>query len=107
MTPLLAIHGGIPVRTQPFPYSMTTGEEEVQAASAVIRSGLLSGFLGSPSPGFFGGPKVLELERLWSEKFEIEHSVSCNSATSALIMAVGALEISPGDEVLVTPYTMS
>ncbi len=103
----LALHGGTPIRTKPFPLSITTGNEEVEAGIKVLKSGLLSGFVGSPSDEFFGGKYVKELETAWSKKFNIKHSISCNSATSALIMAVGALEIGPGDEVIVPPYTMS
>ncbi len=103
----LALHGGKPIRTAPFSPSITTGEEEIAAATQVLRSGLLSGFVGSASPEFHGGPAVKKLESLWSEKFEVKHSVSCNSATSALMMAIGAAGIGPGDEVIVSPYTMS
>jgi perosamine synthetase len=103
----LAIRGGSPVRTQPFPRSITTGEDEVAAAVRVLRTGLLSGFVGSPSPEFLGGPEVRSLEDAWSERFEVQHAVTCNSATSALLMAVGAAGVGPGDEVIVSPYTMS
>ena len=103
----LALLGGKPVRTRPFPATITTGEEEIAAVAAVMRSGLLSGFVGSPSPEFFGGPVVRKLEDAWSERFQVRHSVSCNSATSGLIMAIGAIGIGPGDEVIVSPYTMS
>lgn len=103
----LALLGGEPVRKKPFPLSKTTGEEEVKAASDVIRSGLLSGFVGSPSPEFLGGPVVKRLESMWNDRFGVRYSVSCNSATSALVMAVGAIGIGPGDEVIVSPYTMS
>ena len=103
----LALLGGTPIRTKPFPPSITTGDEEVEAGIKVLKSGLLSGFVGSPSDEFFGGKYVKELEIAWSKKFNVQNSISCNSATSALIMAVGALEIGPGDEVIVPPYTMS
>ncbi len=103
----LAMHGGAPVRTAPFPLSKTTGEEEVQAGIEVLRSGLLSGFVGSPGSEFYGGPKVRGLEYAWGDRFDVRHAVSCNSATSALIIAVGASAIGPGDEVIVSPYTMS
>jgi dTDP-4-amino-4,6-dideoxygalactose transaminase len=103
----LALSGGTPVRTAPFPSTITTGKEELAAVTKVLKSGLLSGFIGSPGKEFFGGPVVRELERLWSEKFEVAHAVSCNSATSGLVMAVGAAGIGPGDEVIVSPYTMS
>ena len=103
----LAMCGGTPVRTKPFSRSITTGEEEVAAAARVLRTGLLSGFVGSPGPEFLGGPEVRALEDAWSQRFEVKHSVTCNSATSALMMAVGAAGIGPGDEVIVSPYTMS
>ena len=103
----LAINGGTPIRTKPFGPSITTGQEEIDAGIKVLESGILSGFVGSPSDEFFGGKYVQELERDWSEKFEVKYSISCNSATSALIMAMGAIEIGPGDEVIVSPYTMS
>jgi dTDP-4-amino-4,6-dideoxygalactose transaminase len=103
----LALFGGAPVRTALFPNTVTTGEEELHAVTEVLKTGLISGFVGSPSPEFFGGRMVQELEKRWSERFEVGYSVSCNSATSALIMAVGAAGISPGDEVIVSPYTMS
>jgi len=103
----LAIHGGVPVRTKAFPFSVTTGEEEALAAMEVVKRGLLSGFVGSPTPEFFGGREVKALEKMWSDRFQIKHSISCNSATSGLIMAVGAAGVGPGDEVIVSPYTMS
>ncbi len=103
----LAINGGKPVRTKAFGPSISIGKEEVDAAIKVLESGLLSGFVGSPSNEFFGGKYVQKLEQDWSKKFDIKHSVSCNSATSALIMAMGAIELGPGDEVIVSPYTMS
>lgn len=103
----LAIFGGTPVRKSPFPVAVTTGEEELHAVVEVMKSGLLSGFVGSPGPEFLGGPRVQRLEQAWCERFEVPFAVSCNSATSALLMAVGACEIGPGDEVILSPYTMS
>jgi dTDP-4-amino-4,6-dideoxygalactose transaminase len=103
----LAIRGGAPVIDRPFtPYS-SYGEEELQAATEVIRSGTLSGFYGSWIPSFFGGPRVKAFEADWSRHFEVPHAVSVNSATSGLIAAVGAIGVEPGDEVIVTPLTMS
>ena len=47
------------------------------------------------------------LERAWEERFGSGHAVSMNSATSALNAAVAAVGVGPGDEVIVSPYTMS
>ncbi|MCB0344521.1 MAG: DegT/DnrJ/EryC1/StrS family aminotransferase, partial [Bdellovibrionales bacterium] len=62
---------------------------------------------GSPSPRFLGGAKVKELDRKWADYFGCGYAVSVNSATSGLYAAVGAIGISPGDEVIVPPLTMS
>ena len=107
MNSKLALYGGTPVRIKPFPSTITTGAEEVEAAIRVIRSGLLSGFVGSPSPEFLGGPSVRAFEGAWASQVNVKHGVSCNSATSALVMAIGAAGVGPGDEVIVSPYTMS
>jgi perosamine synthetase len=103
----LALLGGQPVRTGPFPAYRTIGEEEKNAVIAVLERGVLSQFLGTWSPDFFGGPEVQALEREWAAHFGVKHAVAMNSATSGLYAAVGAAGISPGDEVVVSPYTMS
>jgi dTDP-4-amino-4,6-dideoxygalactose transaminase len=103
----LALLGGTPVRTRPFPDYVTIGEEEKRAVMSVLDSTVLSRFLGTWSPDFYGGPKVQTLERAWEDYFGVRHAVSVNSATSGLYAAVGAAGIGPGDEVIVSPYTMT
>lgn len=103
----LAIFGGNAIRTELFKEYNTIGDEELFAATEVLKTGVLSKFLGSWHPDFFGGPKVQELERLWAEKVGVKHSISVNSNTSGLITAMGAIGIKPGDEVIVSPYSMS
>jgi dTDP-4-amino-4,6-dideoxygalactose transaminase len=85
----------------------SVGSAEAAAVAAVVQSGTLSGFYGSWGDQFLGGPKVKEFERAWAHRFGIEHAVSVNSATSGLIAAIGACGITPGDEVIVPPFTMS
>jgi len=103
----LAINGAPPVRTTPFPPYKTIGGEEKQAVSEVLDSGVLSRYLGCWHDDFMGGPKVRELETKWAERFGVKHAIAVNSCTSGLYCAVGAAGISPGDEVIVSPYTMS
>ena len=52
-------------------------------------------------------PEVRSLEREWAEHFQVKHAISVNSATSGLYCAVGATGAGPGDEIIVSPYTMS
>lgn len=105
--PKLALLGGPKVRTEKFPAYRVIGQEEEAAAERVLRSGILSRFLGTWHEDFFGGPEVRQFEKEWAEFFKVKHAVAVNSATSALYCAVGAAEIGPGDEVIVSPYTMS
>src|SRR4051794_8679313 len=72
-----------------------------------MRSGVLSQFIGAWGEDFRGGPRVRSLERAWAERFGVEHALSMNSATSALNAAVAAAGVGPGDEVIVSPYTMT
>ena len=67
---------------------------------------MLSRYLGGWDPDFYGGNKVLEFERACVDYFGVKHAITVNSWTSGLICAVGAIGIEPGDEVIVTPWTM-
>ncbi len=93
------------------PEKQTFGEEEKQAALEVLQRGQLSLFEGNWNPeppfSFWGGPSIQKLERAWEEYYNVPHAVSVNSATSGLIAAIGALGLGYGDEVIVSPYTMS
>jgi perosamine synthetase len=106
-TARLAVHGGGAVRSRPFPPPPGIGEAERRAVSAVLDSGVLSKFLGVWDEDFWGGPSVLAMEAAWRERFGARHAVSMNSATSALNAAVTAAGVGPGDEVIVSPYTMT
>jgi len=104
--PKLALFGGPKTIQTTFKRYNPIGAEEVEAAKQVIESGVLSQFLGCWSPDFYGGPKVQEFERRCEAYFGVKHAVTVNSWTSGLIAAVGAIGIEPGDEVIVTPWTM-
>lgn len=110
-SPNLAINGGKPARKKPWKDNFTTGPREQLAAMRAIRSGYLSLFEGSHTPdkpfSFSGGPEVQRLEKEWSDFYFVDHSITMNSATSGLFAAVGALGIGYGDEVIVSPFTMT
>lgn len=103
----LALFGGEKTISRPFHKYNSIGEEEVQAAKNVVESGVLSQFLGAWHEDFYGGAKVQEFEKMAAEYFGVNYAVTVNSWTSGLIAAVGAIGIEPGDEVIVTPWTMS
>jgi len=103
----LAIHGGKPVRTKLFPAYQVIGQQEKKAVNAVLDSGVLSHFLGCWDGLFYGGEQILAFEKEWARYFKAKHAIAVNSCTSGLICAVGACGIGPGDEVIVSPYTMS
>ena len=107
MTEKLALHGGPKTIPKSFKRYNSIGKEEVDAAKSVVESGVLSQFLGCWDPDFYGGPKVQEFERACEKYFGVKHVVTVNSWTSGLICAVGAIGIEPGDEVIVSPWTMS
>lgn len=107
----LAVDGGQPVRSSPWLDNFTTGDEERRAVLEVLGSGYLSLFEGAHTPDppfrFDGGPWVRRLESEVSDSLGGAHVISVNSATSGLYAAIGALGIGFGDEVIVSPYTMS
>ena len=102
----LAILGGPKTILSPFRRYNPIGKEELDAAQSVIESGVLSKFIGAWNEDFYGGPKVKEFERQCEHYFGVKHAVTVNSWTSGLIAAVGAIGIEPGDEVIVSPWTM-
>lgn len=102
----LALLGGEPVRRKPFPAYRVIGDDEKRAATRVIESGILSRYLGVWHPDFFGGPEVQAFEAEWAVIAKTKHGIAVNSCTSGLYAAVGAIGVGPGDEVIVSPFTM-
>ena len=70
------------------------GEEEVAAVAETLRSGWLT-----------TGPRTAELERRVAEYAEAKHALAVSSGTAALHLALLALGVGPGDEVITTPIT--
>ena len=70
------------------------GEEEIAAVTETLRSGWLT-----------TGPSAAELERRMEEYLEADHVLALASGTAALHLALVALGVGPGDEVITTPIT--
>jgi dTDP-4-amino-4,6-dideoxygalactose transaminase len=70
------------------------GDEEIGEVVETLRSGWLT-----------TGPRTARFERDFGEYVQSPHALAVNSATAALHLALAALEIGPGDEVITTPLT--
>jgi len=70
------------------------GEEEINEVVDTLRSGWLT-----------TGPRSARFERDFSKYVRAPHAIAVNSATAALHVALAALEIGAGDEVITTPMT--
>lgn len=103
----LAIEGGSPFVNKEFDLGATYFQEEKEAITQVIDSGVISGFVANSGPKFYGGQKVIELERDFKNYFGTAFAVASNSATSSLHCALAALGIGTGDEVIVPSVSMS
>jgi dTDP-4-amino-4,6-dideoxygalactose transaminase len=92
----LAIKGGTPVRTKPYPTWPQTGEIDEQYILKALRNHRWCTFDGESIPKF---------EKAWGEMVGAKGCVMTPCGTHALQMALELLDIGPGDEVLVSPYT--
>ena len=102
----LALLGGTPIRDRLFPAYTVLGVDERDAVSKVIDSQILSKYIGGHHPDFMGGDLVQGFEAAWAHTFQADYAIAVNSATSGLYAALGATGVGPGDEVIVSPYTM-
>jgi dTDP-4-amino-4,6-dideoxygalactose transaminase len=94
--PALAIDGGQPVRTPPFAPWPTFSPEEVEATAAVLRSGKVN---------YWTGEEGRQFEREFAAFTGCKHAVALANGTVALELALCALGIGPGDEVIVPSRT--
>ena len=92
----LALHGGTPVRSKPFPDWPQTSEVDEQNILQSLRSHRWCTFDGKFIPQF---------EKAWAEKVGSQGAVLTPCGTHALHMALEILGIGPGDEVIVSPFT--
>jgi dTDP-4-amino-4,6-dideoxygalactose transaminase len=92
----LAILGGDPVRTAPFPQWPVFGELEEQLLLEVLRSGKWGGV---------GRVKLLELEEKFAAVHQAKHAISSVNGTIGITVALKAVGVEPGDEVIMPPYT--
>ena len=102
----LAIFGGDKTIKKKMKLYNSIGKEEKDIVNKVMKSGKLSAFFGTWGEGFYGGEYVKKFEKDCSKYFKVKYALSVNSWTSGLIASVGALNINPGDEIIVSPWSM-
>lgn len=93
---VLAIHGGTPVRSRPWPQWPIFDETEEHAILDVLRSGKWWSVEGT---------KVREFEDAFARFHDAQFAVCVTNGTAALEVALRAAHIGCGDEVIVPPYT--
>lgn len=92
-----AIINGKPVRSSflhPFKHSI--GDEEIDEVVNTLRSDWIT-----------TGPKTFNFEEIFLENVNSKHAIAVTSCTAALHLAIVALGIGDGDEVITTPYTFA
>lgn len=93
----LALFGGKPVRRELLPFGVPRIDEDaISEAAAALRSGWIS-----------TGPRVSEFEKAFAKYQRTKHAVATSSCTAALHLALLALRIGKGDEVITTPLTFA
>ncbi len=92
----LARDGGTPVRTQPFAQWPVFDNEMLQAVQDVLKSGQVN---------YWTGQECREFENEFARFVGCEHAVAVSNGTVALELALVALGVEPGDEVIVPPRT--
>ena len=91
----LALHGGQPVRTQPWPSWPQWDETERDGLLAVLQRGEWGGY----------DTAVTEFESAFAARHAAQFCVTTVNGTTTIETALRALDIGPGDEVIVPPYT--
>ena len=95
-TKSLAVDGGDPVRSKPFDPWPHYADDEIAAVTEVLRSGRVN---------YWTGETVREFEQAYADSLSVAHAIALANGTVALELALRALEIGPGDEVVVTSRT--
>jgi len=100
----LAVEGGTPVRSRPFPPALhgilEVDEAEINAVTEVLRDKQIFRFLKSDEESYAG-----RFEREFARYIGVDYALAVTGGTTALISALVGLGISTGDEVIVPAYT--
>ncbi len=96
----LAINGGTPVRSSAYPAWPSGDDREIEAVTDVIRNGEWGGF---PEPGRYGG----RFEEAFAAYQGAAHGILMSNGTITMEVALKALGIGWGDEVIIPALTFA
>lgn len=91
----LAVNGGTPVGNVNYPKWPVFDQSDIDAVADVVKSGVWS----------LGGSKNSEFERMFADFCGVKHGITAFNGTVTLRLALEALGVGPGDEVIVPGLT--
>ena len=97
----LAIDGGTPVRRAPMPPRIQVDQRELDAVTRLFRDRMAEGGAFDR----YDGPEVDVYERELADYFGVAYATCVSAGTAAIHSAVGALDLEPGTEVIVSSFT--
>ncbi|BDR92915.1 DegT/DnrJ/EryC1/StrS family aminotransferase [Vulcanisaeta souniana] len=98
MQELPAIEGGKPIRPNPLRYKPWITDDDIKLVIDVLKSGQLSAI---------GGRWNTALEQELTKYLSTRHAITVSNGTTALHVALKAVGVGPGDEVITTPFTFA
>ena len=99
---ILSISSTTPTPETTTPVPMIDLSEQYESIREEVEPAMLS-LLASQK--FVLGEAVAEFETQLAEQIDARHAIGCASGTDALILALMALDVGPGDEVITTPFS--
>ncbi len=97
----LAIDGGDPIRTSPMPPRIQVDQRELDAVTRLFRDRMTEGGAFDR----YDGPEVDTYERDLADYFGVDWVTCVSAGTAAIHSAIGALDLEPGTEVIVSSFT--
>lgn len=85
-----------PIVDEPVPQPVRWGDAELARLTAMVRQNSLF---------YYNGPQTTALVADFRKHYPLQHLFPCSSGTASLHIAVAALRLKPGDEVIVSPIT--